>query len=77
MYICSTEEVVTDKGCGRRLPPSLVFSWTPFCCSFLPGTLGLAQLEACSIPRVPVLLPSSPAPRLHVQHRLASEAGSS
>lgn len=31
MYICSTEEVVTDKGCGHRLPPWLVFSWTPFC----------------------------------------------
>lgn len=31
MYICSTEEVVTDKGCGHRLPPWLVFSWTPLC----------------------------------------------
>lgn len=30
MYICSTEEVVTDKGCGHRLPPWLVFSWIPF-----------------------------------------------
>lgn len=76
MYICSTEEVVTDKGCGHRLPPWLVFLLDSFLPAHSYQTL-LHPLEACSIPRVPVLLPSSPAPRLHAQHRLASEAGSS
>lgn len=28
MYICSTDEVVTDKGCGHRLLLWLTFSWT-------------------------------------------------
>lgn len=29
MYICSTDEVVTDKGCGHRLLLWLTFSWIP------------------------------------------------
>lgn len=33
MYICSAEEVVTDKGCGQRLHPWLVFLLD----SFLPA----------------------------------------
>lgn len=71
MYICSTEEVVTDKGRGHRLPPWQVFSWTPFC----PLTPTRHPLpEACSAPRVPVCCPA-PCPRLHVQHQLALRPG--
>lgn len=38
LYICSTEEVVTDKGCGHRLPP---FG------SFSPGLLPARRPSPC------------------------------
>lgn len=59
LYICSTAEVVTDKGCGHRLPPLARFLLD----SFPPGAPRLAPLEACSIPRLPGCCPCLHAPR--------------
>lgn len=73
MYICSTEEVVTDKGCGHRLPPWLVFSWTPF--RPLTPTRHPSP-EACSAPRVPVCCPA-PLPTPACAAPARSKAGSS
>lgn len=69
MYICSMEEVVTDKGCGHRLPPWLVFSWTPFCPlaptrhpSSRPARSLQHPTSACSAAQLPCPMPACAAP---------------